>query len=1078
MNYEIINDLVIKNRFFNEWGYQIYRNHSEWLALKTVPFYCLKDNIIQKDVPKSERVYVALNRGKDGRRKYSHAYIPSEYGIDIDITASAEQNFIKDFGGGNLKQAMMNFIEQFRQVPFVRFIDYSASFEGMDVSFDAAGNRLPDHKYGIHVMLNVISDNYIANWGTYKTGSNEQMIHDEMNAKMEVVFEYLNNNGIGITYYGYGLKNKPYNYVDSAMNSFTQGFYTSNGLLGLFMEDADILTFKLADFYLIPAQNRLHNKGRNVYIPKIKNIKSSTPLVVSPTQLAMENEEVCDTIFDFYKRNKNNKSVIDEMHAIFKGLITSHSDTFPICCSLKDCNRKARRIMWYILNKSYKKDGSRTADFASLSMLENYFVSLNGVKAQLKFKNYFKDVLNLIKKNANKTVKVRKTDLFENRYDKTLYYEEYISEKQDEIFQIFNENVKTVLTGKAGGGKSRLLMNYAVDKLDTHVYKNVLVVITKNSNLIQVKQIIKNRFPQMNGRVFDNFGAKVWWNPQKQNHPDGCIILSSTCKMSELKNIDLVIFDEIHNAVSFSEKIPSDLCHSTKFIFSSATPESYLVWESNYFYLNMVKIDDVLQHVLLEKTDDVTHRMEDIIKGKKTIVIYWNNIKKAMVWRDGYFKNTGIYFKIISKETMAKEDWVKRMIESEMLTYNFLIVTSFYSDGINFNNLKWDVVVFRDTRHETPMNMYQTFGRLRLATPELYCITKERPLSEPKWGVNFEVFRSKKAKTEELKKLKNDLRLMNSDTDRNRRTRSIREEHLYHKNAEGEFRISKDKLKKKQVDSKFLRLYNMYECVRMETLEHYFTLTVNSHIYGEKKDVKANELVEELWLTKGDAIIKVLAVEEKRLDNNLINRNILSDEDEELVLDNMVFFRKIYQKIKKLKNLDLSPKDYIKELNYEGGTWDRFYRKKSSEYIGSLSQSKADGLLNGFDNLYYEGYKRIHNYIKHHNLDKTDSKVGITYRYVLVKEVVQHILDNNNQDEFLLGDERLFNLCSSKSLSAYMRTGKHFFKPIHKVVGGIVEVTKTSAINKKGKPYTKEVTKLVGGVNEHRMVLLHDDVFE
>lgn len=1038
MNYEIITDSKLKAQFEGEITYQIYPNHNMWQSIKDVSFQGLKLNIIQPNVSKSERVYITLNRGAYGRRKYTHAYIPNQYGIDLDIIPTSQQNFINDMNASNLKEAMETYIDFMKKVPFCHFIDYSASCK---LNFDSNGNGLKDAKYGIHTILNIISDNYIQNYGTYNHGSDIEMIKDEMNGKMEIVFEYLNKNGLNLTYYGYGKMNTGLNYIDTAMNKVTQGFYTSNGLLGHFKNDADWLKFDLSEYLNIPIQNRLCNKNKKVYIPKTQaNGKPFVPHPTSSTELSNLNDNFFEDVFDFFKKYRYKTEIMDEIRYVFRSLLYDHNSCFPVCCSALGLSRKSKKILWYILNKSYKSDGTRSLDFSSLKNFEMYLQTLQQNKAQMKYKNYFKEVIDIMNKYQKQNF--QKCDLLNNRYNKVIQYDKYIAEKENEIFEIFDNNKRTVISGRAGGGKSHMLMDYAVKNLDEKKMKFILIVITKNSNLIQIKEILSYRFPHLKDRIYENFGLKKWWNPFVENHPDGCIILSSTYKMGDLKNIDLVIFDEIHNAVSFSEKIRSNVCDAKKFIYSSATPESYLIFEKDYYYLKMVKQNDQKQHIKLIKTNDMTSEMEAIIDKKEKVVIYWNNLKESELWLKDYYQRTGIKYKLMSSENVKDDEELKDMIKSETLLYNKLIVTSFYSDGINFKNNNWDVVVFRDSRHETPQNIYQTLNRLRIANPVLYVLTEQRPLSEAKWGINYDIMKNKHVKRDELQKLEKELKYLNVNIINNMINPDIIDDHLYQKNENGTYAIAFDRLKLKYFKKFFLLAYFIYENVRMDALSYYFNVFEDNNQTNQSVNINTFDPARELWMREPKKIIKMLNIDQNQFDNKLFLVDVLKNDDELIFYENINYFKIIYNKIKQLSKIQLDPEEFVKELKMDSGDWNNFISRKGREYIGSMDIDSSTH-LSSYDRLNYCLFIDLHNYIIRNELFKTDKKYKDKYYYFKPEDVMNHIKKNSNDYEmFKIGDKYSFNLFCKKSptelnmvsFNRFVSAGKNFFKPIKKKI--------------------------------------------
>lgn len=1027
----------------------------------------LKKHGIQKNIEKKDRKYMIINEliTRQGRKRENFK-IPMLYGLDIDLKEPDVQYlFTKDLGCENLKQAMKKCINHFKNDPCCLYADLSAS---CDFIFDVNGNAIPEKKYGIHAIYCTISDNHINNNYTYK-GDDLKLVEIEMQSKMEVVFKYLNENGLNLTYHG----QNSVNYVDTAMNGVQQGFYTGNGLKYHFNSNPSFITYTIQNYLNIPEKDRLCNKGKTV-IYKSKTAKNSLKTSEKKdinnsnqdSNSKLKNEKFIDDLYQYYRHHKKDKIICDRLKDIFKTQFSHHTTCFSTFCACLSLSKKHKKFVHIILKHNYEGQ-SHTEDFKTYKNFESFLKTLTNYKSQQLFSNLFSEInIKLINFNHHQKTKQNK-DLFNKNYDKIITYTNYINEKEMDIFKIFDDNKKIVIAGRAGGGKSTVLMDYAVKCLNERKYNNVLYVITKNSNLTQIQQIFLKRFPFLADRLFLNFD-KNYYNPTKNYHPDGVIILSSTPKMGDLKNIDLIIYDEVHNAVNFSAQIKSNVCKSKKTIYCSATVENYLIFESDFYYLYLQKNKDKKQHVNLVYTSNKFEALESIIKGKNKVLIYLNSINLINQFITDYYKNNNIQYTVMSSNT-AKNDDIKTMIESEYLTSDKMIVTSFYSDGINFKNVNWDIVVYVDSINESPANIYQTFNRLRSSTPELYIITNKRKNDVCREKIDYKVFSNEGVKDIIFKNLQKQVDDLNKYSDLEQ---DIMKNDYVSKNKKGDYYINYDLKKKEFFEKNFLKYYQFNEDIRLQVLKYYFNLTILSYNTNNSQMFERDNIGKDFYLKNTNKILRVLDISKEDLKKDrfnlselIVNNNI---DEKDIFLKNINYFKKLYYKINELKelNIPLYGKNqsflYKKQITFEQKRWNNFLDRISKKRIGCVSIKDANE-LGIMDKQYYATYIFLHNYIIQNNLynngirrsvkkTKNSLKKDIkkTFYYFDPSIVLNHILSHGNYSTFSILGEKVFKIKKSEKgintsdFKKWLKTGCNFFD-IYK------KDTKKKTVTKTGK---------------------------
>ena len=142
--------------------------------------------------------------------------------------------------------------------------------------------------------------------------------------------------------------------------------------------------------------------------------------------------------------------------------------------------------------------------------------------------------------------------------------------------------------------------------------------------------------------------------------------------------LDLLILDEIQNFVKYSTQIESNINKNIKQIWTSATPEQYLIFEENYYYVNCFK--EIYHKKVLNLIISYDHKQDliDLIDINRKQLIFLNNKQLSKNWAENI---PSINFTYLNTNEKMNEDCVE-IIKNEEITSGIthLFCTSFISD--------------------------------------------------------------------------------------------------------------------------------------------------------------------------------------------------------------------------------------------------------------------------------------------------------------------------------------------------------------------------------------------------------------
>jgi hypothetical protein len=671
MTYEIMNDVktIISTFEDDMFRFSIFDSKQhEYTAKNMVHISDLHQFMVEHKVNKNDRRFIVFNPYANGRKTKINALLPNKIMVDVDVKTPFQQSLLmKDLGVDNISDALSKLLKLFQDDPCCLYVDMSSSGMGIKAVYtiisDAYIKQYPDF-----MSVTQAQTHYAAKGINYDQNDSLMVLHMFMDTNYKVMLTYLKNK--------FNLNAVDKGYIDPAGAKLTQGTYSSWGKEILIKTEPHIIYYKLSESRMI------------------KFAKSYQPINKLPdTELTKSNNDYLDKLKIYMNglltSGNNDDLLLYNIHAAKLSDLMEHYN-YPILLSINWVTPVNQLFFYNILKGFYLGNSIMLNTFNDFQL---FISKLNGDGIELK---------NLIpiylfdKKDKNK-------NLFENTYDEIIYYKNYISEKTTEIENILQQHDRVVLEADAGAGKTNFYMDYAINKYLKGEIRKVVIVIPKNSLLDQQYEIISTKYNNVN--IIKNYkSAKI------ENDETG-LFLSSTPAVAKIKNIDLLIVDEVQNLVNYSEKIKSNMPIVKKTILVSATPEKYLIYEEDYFYLKLIKEKKDRQILTIKHYSDRNTIFQSLIDPNRKQFIYYLNIdeSKKLFTPENF---SGITF-IFANSKDQDEPAVKNIVQNQFLGGNHVVTTSYLTDGINFNNMSWDDIIIFEDALLTPEEKYQISQRFR-----------------------------------------------------------------------------------------------------------------------------------------------------------------------------------------------------------------------------------------------------------------------------------------------------------------------------------------------------------------------------
>ena len=433
-------------------------------------------------------------------------------------------------------------------------------------------------------------------------------------------------------------------------------------------------------------------------------------------------------------------------------------------------------------------------------------------------------------------------DFLGNEYNQEIHYDQYISEKHDHLLDVLKNNKVTVVKAEAGAGKTTTVLNLFQNDLNHFVESGLVVfVIPKNMLLEQVENILRTKYPDVN--IFKNYGEYKELENVEANQG---IILSSTPKLEYLKHktIDLLVVDEIHDLVKFSNKIASNLPQSKHTLMISATPEPYLLGMKDYYYINLRKNHKMERQLDVHFTNNIYTSLYHKIKKDRKQLVFFNNIDKSKNLAEKFKMEKDIDFEFLNSK--EKTDHSKKVITNERLYHTHYFATSAINDGINFNNGSWDDIIIVDTDSVSVFDVYQLSERFRKVDDLNISIIR---ISKGIYGKTFDpsnMGENIHLKQQELEELQDKINQYNSS---NKYRNLIEIDGLIPSLKRDHYYANEDYSKLFQLENRLNAFYHMFDDFFIDALSYYFQVETYEGTYKDSElvEIESNGVLLNIW---------------------------------------------------------------------------------------------------------------------------------------------------------------------------------------------------------------------------------------
>jgi len=764
------------------------------------------------------------------KSKYNYK-LPVNVMLDIDIKElSVLQQFNKDTGNNfkNGSDAVDWIVDQLRNDEHVFYLDKSFSGKGIKAIFTLVNNEfLRKYQEGYEFFFKGAKDDIEP---TFEESKDHIALLDYIHhANFYALNEYLKEN-YNFKFYN----NNKIDYIDRNSKKVNQVNYQSKGKAQYFNPAYDIL------YYDIPKDYKRETKDSKI----TKKYKYFNKGVVSDKDINRINRIWFDRFINKYnEEGEDNLEVYNVMRTIENSFAHyGQGKNHAIFFTLKHCDEDIQK--WFynqfrrIQNETTSNFKYKIFDLSSFQAYLSNMVEINGRTRTLQ--NIFREECKFID-----TIEFKEgCDFLGNEYNQEIYYDTYISEKHDQLLDVINENKTTVVKAEAGAGKTTTVLNIFKNDLDYFVQLGLVVfVIPKNMLLEQVENILRTRYPYIN--IFRNYGDyKELENVEAQQG----IILSSTPKLEYLKHkeIDLLVVDEIHDLVKFSNKIASNLPQSKHTLMISATPEPYLLGMKDYYYINLRKTHKLERQLDVYFTNNIYTSLYHQIKRNRKQLVFFNNINKSKDLAEKFKREKGIGFEFLNSK--EKTDHSKSVIADERLYHPHYFATSAINDGINFNNESWDDIIIVDTDSVSVFDVYQLSERFRKVDNLNISIIR---INKGIYGKTFDpsdMGENIHLKQQEMEELQDKINQYNSSNkyrnliDLDGLVPSLKKDHYY---------ANEDYTKLFQLENRLNAFYHMFDDFFLDALSYYFQVETHETTYRENDlvEVESNDAVLNIWKT-------------------------------------------------------------------------------------------------------------------------------------------------------------------------------------------------------------------------------------
>lgn len=1006
-HYEYLNDKEREKKIKDWIDISFYSKQKSPYSNKTVPYYAFGE-LLKQDAPKESRRCMCINplyntsRNDyyNSRKRLKNLYYPFLVMLDIDCKKGKDKLFLSDIGlsDSTLEEGISSLIKKLHNDSRCVYTDISRSDKGIKAIFTVYSTQLlciAEYHHKNNLKCDVATLRFL----------------HQQNAKC--ILAYIREK------YNLKLYKGKENYIDrGAMFNAVQPNFSSNGKAYHFNPDNEIIKFQIPQDEIDYFENG--KKKKNILFNGGKTVE------LTVNRLNDINNSFCERFKKFYLQNA------DICDSFIHDEIFGHYDSpkhLRTLYSLKYVNDENRRFFYGLFVKNVSSDSNMKERFPTYESWVNYVASLTEKD------NLTQVLLNIFKPIVSfNTVFdfTEDSDFFNRKYDEILMFKDYISTKYDEIKIILENNKVIVLKADANTGKTTVIFKYLIEKINENPNGIYVFISPKNSLLQQQLCKLKAEYPDIN--FIENYDKKT---VRIEKISPKTIILSSSVKGLMLDNIDILVIDEIHNLVNFSEKIVSERADAKKTLLVSATPELYTLGQENFFYLQLKNENQFKKHVDViypHKMDETLQQFIKKYKDKK-VLIYYQNINKHYEYFN-FCKELGIELQSLSSKN--KTAHYDEVLNTQKLYNNFYITTSTIMDGINFLNEEWDELIII-TRNETVFDLYQLTNRFRQAKDLHITILPYKKKELYAGLISFNKLED--GYKEQHKKL-----IRVSDHFNNKLNKCTSTELVELRgipNINGQYIANEDYVKLSKFREVIQYKFQNYENVFEEALGYYFDVNVLKEVKDDNSKytpVISSDNLLQAWNIAGKPYIKVRYFQPELPEPDDIFYSTISNLDEndiqilmenyKVINQNKGYFNQKFNQYVKADKLISSTNVNVTDnnpFNYTIGS-DNHYKAKltvlENEILMNSDENKLNPLEQQFKKLRLKVDDWLVTIIKSIGNDKVELKVldkTIKSSYYNEYRVFYKQYMKFNKDIFRLNTE-------GRSLSTFLRKNDKYFE--------------------------------------------------
>lgn len=689
----------LQQMFATDENFLIYETSKMQNAKLTVKIDKLMKYIVQSGRKnKEDRYLIIFNRFKGVRRIKDDALLPHIVMLDFDFKDAQQQMELMDiFDEKTFQGAFMKLSELFRNDPLTLYMDVSHS------------------GVGLKVLIRVVSDYYKQYKDVYKNEDGGEKALRMHKYNYMVVAKYLEDK--------YNIPTTA-KFHDIAALKVTQGTYSSNGRELVLNPQAATLYYKGDDD--IWGQGSLKE-----YINrKVEQVTRKPHRYV-----AKQNADFISLLKRIYDKYPN------ELLNDLKPYFSHYNDVVLWSLVATDSVATSRSLEWlyeHVIKVLYSGTSIDTRTY------DRFIRYLRRVMAPgFKFANTLRFILTEYKEIQPKLQLHKYVDLYGRVYDENLKFNQYIIERDKDIKRIIDAHDFTVLKAAANSGKSTYMRQYMYDMIASGQMNVIAYAIPTNMLLEQQFEAFRRDFiaehPDMH--IYRNYGGHKEYKGKGRG-----IILTSTPgykrieDMSWVKDdgtegfkLDLLVIDEIQNLVNYSSAIYSNIRkQDIKIVAISATPEKYLIFEDNYYYVNLQKNNVVKKELTMYHTYRPFNSLMKLVRENesKQILVLLNDKDKSEKHFNGDNYN-GMNWVFLNSDNL-NEPYMQKIIKEERLDRQYVCTTSVSMDGINYNDTGDIVLIVVNTDILVAADeVYQMSERFRKANNiTIYYVLTMRPPSD------------------------------------------------------------------------------------------------------------------------------------------------------------------------------------------------------------------------------------------------------------------------------------------------------------------------------------------------------------